>query len=212
MVKLKNVEKIIKILKKRYKVKVRKEHPFRVLIHGILSSRTKDDTTFPAQDRLLKAASTPEKILKLSAKQIEKLIYPVGFYRTKSKRVREACKLLIKKFGGKVPKKREQLMEIPGVGGKISDIVMLFGFGKDVVPVDSHVAWVSNQLKWTNSSKPEKIREDLHKLFPEKQRPIVNQLLVQHGREVCNTGRPKCEICPIEKYCPSSRLKHPELR
>ncbi len=202
-----SVEKIIEILSKTYDIELRKENPFIVLVHGILSARTKDETTYPAQKRLLKRSSTPQKILNLSTKQIEKMIYPVGFYRVKAKRLKEACKFLLENFQGKVPKTREELMQIPGVGGKIADIILLFGYGIPVIPCDTHVIWVSQQLKWTNSDKPEKIREDLHKLIPENQRPMINQLLVQHGKEICIAGRPKCGICPIEKYCPSSRLK-----
>ncbi len=190
---------------------MRREKPFDVLIHGILSARTRDEVTFPAQERLFKIANTTEKILKLPAKRIEKLIYPVGFYKTKARRLKEACKFLLEEFRGKVPDSRKELMKIPGVGGKIADIVLLFAFGRGVIPVDSHVLWVANQLKWTGSKNPERVREDLHRIIPENLRPAINQLLVEHGRQVCVTGRPKCEICPIEKYCPGSRLNHQSI-
>ena len=199
--------KIIKMLYKSYEVDVRKEKPFEVLVHGILSARTKDETTYPAQKRLLKVASTPQKLMQMSVKQIRDLIYPVGFYRTKSRHLKKTCKILVDKFNSKVPNTREELKTLPGVGGKIADIVLLFGFGKEVIPVDSHVAWVARQLKWTDSKQPDKVRENLHKIIPEKMRPFINQLLVEHGKKVCKTGRPKCQICPIEKYCPSSKLK-----
>ncbi|MEM5802037.1 MAG: endonuclease III [Candidatus Aenigmatarchaeota archaeon] len=195
--------KIIEELNKVYRIEVRKDKPFEALIHGILSSRTKDEVTFQAQEKLLKKANTPEKILKLSVKEIEKLIYPVGFYRVKAKRIKQACKFLIENFKGSVPNKREELMKIPGVGGKIADIILLFGYSQKVIPVDVHVEVVAKRLGIADEKDaPEKVREKLHNLIPEKFRPIFNQLFVQFGREICQTRRPLCYKCPIIKYCP----------
>jgi len=196
------LNKIIKRLNKLYHIEVRKEKPFEVLIHGILSHRTKDETTFPAQERLLKAANAPDKVLKLSAKKIQKLIYPVGFYRQKSKNILRTCKLLVEKFNGKVPKTKEKLMQLPGVGEKTSDIILLFAYGQDIIPVDSHIAAISKRWHIAGKKdKPEVIREKLHKLIP-KNRAIINQLLVQFGKDVCKSPIPKCYACPVEKLCP----------
>ncbi len=193
---------IINILNKLYHVEVRKDNPFDVLIHGILSHRTKDTTTFPAQARLLKIANTPEKMLKLSAKDIQKLIYPVGFYRQKAKRIKQVCKILIEKYDGNVPKTRGELMELPGVGGKTADIVMLFAYGENVIPVDTHVQKIAK--RWHIAGKednPEIVREKLHKLIPSN-RAIINQLLVQFGRDICTAPIPKCYKCPVDSMCP----------
>ncbi len=198
----KTILKIIEELNKVYDVKLRHGKPFDILIHGILSARTKDEISFPAQERLFKLANTPGKILKLSTKQIEKAIYPVGFYRVKAKRIKEACKFLVKNFKGNIPKDRESLMKIPGVGGKIADIILLFAYSQDVVPVDVHVAVVSKRLGITKNNNPEKIREDLHKIIPKKFRAIVNQLFVQFGKEICQTRKPLCYKCPIINLCP----------
>ncbi len=194
--------KIISILNKLYPVEVRKEEPFEVLIHGMLSHRTKDETTFPAQERLLKIANTPKKMLKLSPKEIQKLVYPVGFYRQKSKNILKTCRMLVEKYHGEVPRTKEDLMKLPGVGEKTSDIILLFAYGKDVIPVDTHVATISKRWHMAyKKDRPEIIREKLHKLIP-KNRAIVNQLLVQFGREICKAPIPKCYACPVEKLCP----------
>lgn len=202
----KKFKEIIRKLNSIYKIKPRKGKPFEVLIGGILSHRTKDETTFPALERLLKKANTPEKILALPEQEIAKTIYPVGFYPTKAKRIRQTCRELLEKFGGKVPRTREELMSLPGVGGKTADVVLLFAFGEPVIPVDTHVHAISRRFHIAKENDtPEQVREKLHALVPEKDRLIVNQLFVQFGREVCTSPRPKCYKCPVEKLCPYER-------
>jgi endonuclease-3 len=109
--------------------------------------------------------------------------------------------MLVKKFKGKVPNTREELMELPGVGGKSADIVLSFSYGQPVIAVDAHVKWVATVLGMTREKEPEKIRSDLHALFPENERSTVNEMLVRFGKDICNTGRPKCWICPIREMC-----------
>jgi endonuclease-3 len=197
----KRVEKILKILKSKYRIKPRKEDPFTTLIACILSQRTKDETTEEAAKRLFSVARKPEEILNLSTKKIEKLIYPVGFYRQKAKRIKELCKILLKRYEGKVPKTREELLMLPGVGLKTADVVLSYGYGEDVVAVDTHVAVISRRLGLTKSEDPEKIREDLHRLIPPKLRRSVNILFVEFGKDVCRTFKPKCSVCPLKNYC-----------
>jgi len=199
--KQKTIIKIIKVLNKLYGFRYSKQNPFRVLIGVVLSQRTNDDVSFPATDRLLKKAKNMDGILKLTEKEIEKIIYPTCFYRNKAKRIKEICKILKAKYNGNVPETREELMKLPGVGGKSADIVLSYAYGQPVIACDTHVIWISNQLGWTKSTKPEKVREDIHKIIPLKYRNNLNDYLVQLGREVCKTGRPKCTICPIRKYC-----------
>ena len=203
----KTMLKIIFKLNKIYHVRVRRGDPFKVLIGTILSQRTKDEVTWPANDKLFRIVKKPEDFLKLSEKEIAKLIKPVGFYNQKAKRIKELSKILVEKYDGKVPKTREELMQLPGVGGKTSDIVLSHCFNQPVIACDTHVIWVANQLEWTNSKNPENVRENLHKIIPVKYRKNLNLILVQFGKQICNTGRPKCFKCPIEKYCPNFRLK-----
>lgn len=198
---MKNIEKIIEILQERYRIKIWRENPFKVLIATVLSQRTKDEVTRTASKKLFSIASSPKRILKLSEREIESLIKPVGFYKQKAKRIKEISRILLEKYKGKVPASREKLLELPGVGGKTADVVLCYAFGKDVIPVDTHVATISRRLGLTKAKEPEKIREDLHRIVPKKFRRIFNLLLVEFGKDVCQTRKPKCEACPISKYC-----------
>jgi endonuclease-3 len=202
--KQKTIITIIEILNKVYGFRQREYSPFRTLIGVVLSQRTKEEVSFPATDRLFKKAKNIYGILKLQEKEIEKIIYPVGFYKQKAKRIKQICKILKENSNSKVPETREELMNLPGVGGKSADILLSYVYGQPVIACDVHVIWISNQLGWTKSNNPEKVREDLHKIIPMNHRRILNDILVQFGKEICKTGRPKCYICPIKKYCSSA--------
>jgi endonuclease-3 len=197
-----NIQKIIQILQRKYKIEPWKENPFKILISTILSQRTKDEITRGAAKRLFKIANTPEKILRLSEKEIAKLIYPVGFYRQKAKKIKKLCKILLEKYNGKVPSTREELLKLPGVGFKTADVVLCCSFGQAIIPIDVHVAIISRRLGLTKNKDTEKIREDLHRKIPKKSRRIVNLLFVEFGKDICRTAKPRCYICPILKFCP----------
>lgn len=197
---MENVQKIIKILNEKYKIKPWKEEPFKLLIGTILSQRTKDEKTSQAWKKLFSKAETPEKILKLSEKEIESLIKEVGFYRQKARRIKQVSKIILEKYKGKVPSSREELMNLPGVGPKTADVVLSYSFEKPVIAVDTHVATISKRLGWTKSDNPEKIREDLHRIIPKKYRLLINSLFVEFGKEICK-AKPKCYKCPILKFC-----------
>ena len=196
------IEKIIQILSKIYKVKSRREDSFRVLIGTVLSQRTKDEVTWPTNEKLFRVVKRPEDFLKLSEKEIVELIKHVGFYNQKAKRIKELSRILVEKYGGRVPRAREELMELPGVGGKTADCVLCFGFSENVIPIDTHVAVVARRWNLTKHKDPEKIREDLHKIFKGSKRLVVNHLLVQFGKEFCTARYPKCKTCPVLKLCP----------
>ena len=194
-------EKVIKKLGKIYKIKIWKANPFKVLIACILSQRTKDEITRKATQKLFSKASTPEKILKLKEKEIEELIYPVGFYREKAKRIKKICKILLKQYKGKVPSQREELLKLPGVGSKTADVVLAYGFGKPVVAVDTHVFHIARRLGLSKGKTPEEVRNDLNRIVPKKFKRLVNLLFVEFGKEICRTNKPKCEICPVKQFC-----------
>lgn len=196
------ITKIIKILQKKFKVKFEKGDPFRVLIGVMLSHRTKDTTSWPATNRLFARADTPEKILKISAKEIEKIIYPVGFYKTKAKRILQTCKMLIENFDGKVPNTMEELMQFPGVGPKSAAIVLVWGFEIPAVPVDSHVNRVMQRIGVVKKGlQPEKTQKILEEIIPENLKLVANHSIVQFGREICQPRKPLCYKCPIVKLC-----------
>lgn len=207
----KNIGKIIRILKKEVKkfeqpitteIGERTRDPFQVLISCILSLRTKDTTTGPASKRLFTLADNPKAMLKLSKKQIEKSIFPVGFYPTKAKYILGTCKVLIKKYKGKVPEKEEELLKLPGIGRKCMGIVMCYGFGKNShIPVDTHVHKIANRLGWVKTKTPEKTEIALTKNIPKKYWHDLNNLLVTWGQNICVPVSPFCSKCKIKPYC-----------
>ena len=209
---IKNISKIIKLLKQEIKqfenpiateIGEKTKNPFLVLISCILSLRTKDTTTGPAAKRLFALANNPYDMLKLSKKQIEKAIFPVGFYPTKAKWIREVCKILIGNYNGKVPDSIEELMKLPGVGRKCSGITMVYGFNKNVaIPTDTHVFRLTNRLGWVKTKTPEKTELELMKITPKKYWHDLNNLLVAHGQNICVPISPFCSKCYINKYCP----------
>jgi len=199
--------KIVKILKKRYTIKrsdieISPESPFENLIGAIISQRNRDEVTDRVAGELLRRANTPVKMLKLGKAGITKAIRSANFYKTKAKHIYEAAKMIVKEFGGRMPTTRTELMQLPGVGGKTADIIMLVSHGAGVIPVDTHVQVVAQRLGWTRQKEPEKIRDDLHKLFPPKTRGYVNITLVEFGKEFCRMHLPRCYACPVEKLCP----------
>ena len=217
MQKIKNISKIISLLKKEItqfeepvatEIGERTRSPFQVLISCILSLRTKDTTTGPAAKRLFKMAKTPKAMLKLSNKKIEKLIFPVGFYHTKAKYIKKTCKVLVEKYNSKVPDKEEDLLKLPGIGRKCMGIVMCYGFGKNSnIPVDTHVHKLTNRLGWVKTKTPEKTELALMEIIPKKYWHDLNNLLVTHGQNVCVPVSPFCSKCYIRKYCPRVGVK-----
>ena len=177
--------------------------PFKVLISCILSLRTQDKTTGPISLKLFEVASTPQKLAKMPLSKIQKIIRPVNYYITKSKRIKEIAKTLIKKYDGKVPNNFEELMKLKGVGKKTAAITMVYGHRKaDYIPVDVHVHVISNRLGWIKTKNAEQTMDELMKIIPKKYWHDLNDLLVLHGQNVCLTSSPFCSKCSIRKYCP----------
>jgi len=202
MNKKKVVKELLKILKKNYSFTFRKENTFRLLITTILSQRTKDENSLKAAEKLFAVADNPKKILKLKQNKLERLIYSSGFYKAKAKKIRKTCQMLIEDFQGKVPKKREELMKLYGVGYKTSDIVLSYGFGIPTIAVDTHVNRVPKRIGIIDEKATvEEVRHSLEKYIKGKDRFIVNRGLILFGREICRPIHPKCNICPINKYC-----------
>ncbi|HEC81524.1 MAG TPA: endonuclease III, partial [Thermoplasmatales archaeon] len=146
-----------------------RQTPFTVLISCILSLRTKDEVTAGASVRLLQKYDTPEKLRKLSVEEIESLIYPVGFYHTKARRIKEISETLVEKYGGRVPDSFEELLKLRGVGRKTANIVMTYGFKRNgYLAIDTHCHRIPNRLGWVNTKTPEETEEALKKVLPKK--------------------------------------------
>ena len=175
--------------------------PFRVLISTVLSLRTKDETTAVASRSLFKLADSPSDMVKLSEKEIIKVIYPVGFYRTKAKRIREICRDLIDKHASKVPDDLDELLKLKGVGRKTANLVITLGYNKLGICVDTHVHRISNRFGYIKTKTPEETEITLRSKLPEEYWIDYNSLLVALGQSLCRPLSPKCSVCPVEKYC-----------
>lgn len=175
--------------------------PFKILISTLLSLRTKDEVTLSSSVRLFEVADTPQGILKLSEQKIAKLIYPAAFYRTKAKRIREICKVLIDEHKGKVPNELEDLLKFKGVGRKTANLVITLGFQKLGICVDTHVHRISNRLGIVKTKTPEQTEFALRKILPEKYWISYNDYLVAFGQTLCRPISPWCSKCPIHALC-----------
>jgi len=181
--------------------------PFKILVATVLSLRTKDEVTAKAAERLFQVADTPEKLLKLEEDEIAALIYPVGFYRRKAKNLKEIAKILIEKYGGKVPDDLEELLKLPGVGRKTANLVITLGYGKPGICVDTHVHRIMNRLGYVKTKTPEETEFALREKLPKEFWIEINDLLVSLGQHICHPTSPKCSQCPIEPYCPKIGVK-----
>jgi endonuclease-3 len=177
------------------------ETPFTVLISCILSLRTQDKTTLAASDRLFAIATTPESMLEVPVKKIERAIYPVSFYRTKARTIHEICRQVIHRFGGDVPSDLDALLSLPGVGRKTANIVVTLGFQKPGIAVDTHVHRISNRLGYVRTRTPEKTEMALRRKLPPKYWIVFNDLLVTYGQNLCKPISPYCSTCSIAIYC-----------
>jgi endonuclease-3 len=175
--------------------------PFEILVSTILSLRTKDEVTAVAASRLLKMAKTPADILKLGEKQIRDLIYPVGFYPTKAKRLILISTLIIEKYKGLVPDTLEELLKLPGVGRKTANLVLAEGFKQPAICVDTHVHRISNRVGYVQTKTPEQTEFALRKKLPGKFWIIYNEYLVAFGQMLCRPVSPICSKCPVESMC-----------
>jgi endonuclease-3 len=175
--------------------------PFRVLVACILSLRTQDTTTGPAAARLFAVADTPEAMLRVTARRIERLIYPVGFYRTKARVILGLCRDLLARFGGRVPDDLDALLTLKGVGRKTANLVVTMGFGKPGICVDTHVHRISNRLGYVRTRDPEATEMALRERLPRRFWIGYNDLLVAFGQNVCTPLSPRCTACPVRPLC-----------
>lgn len=199
------MSRVLSILSRRYEITrfrdANGESPFRVLISCILSLRTKDETTYPATERLFAKAKDPAGMLRLREASIAKLIFPVGFYRRKASQIRGISRILLGRHGGEVPRTIEELLELPGVGRKTANLTVTLGYGLPGICVDVHVHRIANRLGWLTTRHPDETEMRLREILPRRWWIPINETLVRHGQQVCAPVSPKCSICPVSGSC-----------
>jgi len=206
----KNIPFIMQTLAKHYNYTKRttlnrmrtKPDPFKILISCLLSLRTKDNTTESVSEKLFKIADTPEKILALPTKKLEKIIFSSGHYKKKAQTLKHVSKEIITRFKGKVPQTKQELLSIKGIGPKTANIVLNFAYNQLVLPIDTHCHRIPNRLGWVKTKTPEKTEQALEKILPKKYWMEFNAIFVLFGKQICQPVSPFCSKCPINKYCP----------
>jgi len=206
-----NIDACIRILKREVRrwqepivgvvAKASRRDPFQILISTVLSLRTKDQTTAEASARLFRLATTPEAMLKVPRRTIERAIYPVGFYRTKARHIHAICRDLLTRYGGCVPDTIEELLTLKGVGRKTANLVVTLGFRKPGICVDIHVHRISNRWGYIRTKTPEQSEQALRRKLPRRYWMIYNDLLVPFGQNVCTPVSPRCSQCKLARYC-----------
>ncbi|NMB66774.1 endonuclease III [Candidatus Woesearchaeota archaeon] len=211
----KSIDKVMKILKEVYPTHTKttlnrmRDNPnaFKILISCLLSLRTQDKNTEIASKRLFEVADTPEKIIKLSDEELQKLIYSSGHYKKKSMILKYVSKEILEKYNGKVPSRKEELLNIKYIGPKTTNIVLSFAYNKLVLPIDTHCHRIPNRIGWVETKTPERTEKELEKILPKKYWRDFNSIFVQFGKTICLPVSPKCSICPIKGYCKRINIK-----
>ena len=205
-----DIDSVYSILKKEVKnykvpvvdlVEIQTKDPFKVLLATILSARTKDETTLKAVKKLFLKVKRPSDLKKVSKKEIEKLIYPVGFYHNKAEHLKKFPLVLKREFNNVIPSTVEELVKLPGVGRKTANLVVAVAFNKPAICVDTHVHTITNRLGYVNTKNPLKTELQLRKKLPKKYWITFNSILVAFGQNLCRPVSPFCSKCPINRYC-----------
>jgi endonuclease III len=179
------------------------EDPFQVLVATMLSAQTRDAVTHAASTRLFRVARTPRTMARLTTARIERLIYPVSFYRHKAVHVKRTCELILSRFAGRVPATMTELLTLPGVGRKTANLVLILAHrSRKNICVDTHVHRIANRLGWVRTRTPEETEHALYGAVPRRWWPLVNLYLVTWGQNVCRPLYPRCGSCAIADLCP----------
>ncbi len=197
------IETIIKLLREEagYTALSKLKDPYRVLITTIISQRLRDETTEKVSKLFFSKYKTPKDVAKAKIKDLETILKSSGFYRNKARNIKSASKIIVGRYGGKVPSRFEDLIKLPGVGRKTANCVLVYAYGKSAIPVDTHVHRVANRIGLVNTKTPEQTEKELKKVIPKKFWREINSLFIIHGKSVCKPVRPKCDKCPIRRYC-----------
>lgn len=175
--------------------------PFKILIGTILSSRTRDENTTKVVKILFKRFRNAKELAEGNIEEVKQIIHSIGFYNVKAKRVVEVSQLIVKKFNGKVPNRIEELLELPGVGRKTANCVLVYGFNKPAIPVDIHVHRISNRIGLVNTKTPEKTEIELSNIVDRKYWIKLNNTFVMYGQNICLPVTPNCKLCELKEMC-----------
>jgi len=182
--------------------------PFSILIGTILSARTKDETTTKAVKALFLKYKNPEDLANAKIKDVEKIIRSIGFFHVKSKRIVEVAKIIHQKYKDKVPEDLDTLVQLPGVGRKTANCVLVYAFEKPAIPVDIHVHRISNRLGLVDTKNPEDTEQELMKKIDKKYWIDINDTFVMYGQNICKPISPMCDVCKIKKSCKYYKTKN----
>ena len=199
-----NIDKIFTTLEKinpNPAIELEYTNNFTLLVAVVLSARMTDKGVNKATPELFKTYDTPQKMLDLGEDGLKQYIKTIGLYPTKAKNIIALSRAIIEEYKGQVPDTLEKLITLPGVGRKSANVVLNTAFGKSTMPVDTHVQRVSNRLGLSKHKDPHKVEQDLVKIIPIKWMSKAHHWLVLHGRYICKSQRPKCDICPISEWC-----------
>lgn len=201
----KNVEKIIQILKETYpdaKCSLDFSTPFELAVAVALSAQCTDERVNKTTPELFKKCKTIEDYANIDINELEKIIHPCGFYKNKAKNIKLCATQVLNNFNGELPHTMDELTTLSGIGRKSANVILLEAFGiANGIAVDTHAKRISNLIGLSNEKDPQKIEQDLLKIIPKTYLKDVNHLFVWHGRNICVARKPKCDICPIKKYC-----------
>ncbi len=208
--KTQNIDRAMNILAKHFdyrektalnRMRCQREDPFKILVSCLLSLRTQDKSTEIASKRLFAVADTPQEIATMPIKKLEKLIYSSGHYKKKAQVLKHVSKELIKRFNGRVPNNKEELLSIKGIGPKTANIVLSFAFCQNVLPIDTHCHRIPNRLGWVETKTPEQTEKALEKILPRRYWREFNATFVLFGKTICQPVSPWCSKCPVRDYC-----------
>jgi len=175
--------------------------PFKILVGTILSARSRDENTTKVVNRLFAVYNTPEALAKADIREIKKIIHSIGFYNVKAARIKQVAREIVDKFAGKVPSDIDRLLELPGVGRKTANCVLVYAFDKPAIPVDVHVHRISNRLGLVSTKTPEQTEQELLKIVDRKLWTKVNDTFVMYGQNICLPVRPNCRACDLKRTC-----------
>lgn len=175
--------------------------PFKILIGTILSARTRDENTTKAVNKLFARFKTPQELADADINEIKDLIHSIGFYNVKAERIKQVSRIIVDRFGGTVPSDIDRLLELPGVGRKTANCVLVYAFNKPAIPVDVHVHRISNRLGLVKTKTPEQTEIELAKMFDRKHWLKINDTFVMYGQNICLPVRPNCSPCGLKKMC-----------